>query len=380
MALCDTCDENWLVESCSLRNGRVNTVLTPLSMRFDIGLNSFTDGALTLATRDVRMRDIWPGLTSIYISRVTGIGASRETPVCEFAGIVTDVGVSESGATVVGMKSIDWYTTRRNIRRDLVLTDRPQTVIGENLVREVFETYAGLSPIPLHSRSEPSPILRTRTYEGWRRKNIGEAIVDLSQVENGPDWEVAHHRDTDQWLSWASTVVFRDHVGEDRGILIRSDIEASAYSISVDMENLATLVDAFGTGEAELQLIETAVQAGSIYPEMDAAPVWNDVSRRSTLYSHARGYLIANREPNALPTVTIPGLDIDPSTLKIGDTITVDIGYGAIRFNGQARVITIAWEVGNEAPEFRTLELMPLIPASQSIFNQPDADIDCEEC
>lgn len=378
MALCNTCDENWLIEACDLRTGRVRAIWSPISVRFDVGLNAITDCAVTLPTRDIALRDVWPGLTSVYISRVAGVDASRQNPVCEFAGIVTDTGLSESGATVVGIKSINWYLSKRNIRRDITLSERQQTFIGERLVAEQFHVLSGFSAIPLYSASEASVVFRDRTYEAWRRKNIWEAIEDLTQVENGPDWEFSHARTVDGF--WSTTMIFRDVVGEDRGIMVRSDREASAYSVSIDAENLANLVDAYGAGLDQEQLIATASRATSIYPQFDATPVWNDVTRYGTLSSHAQGYVEANQEPDARPTATIPGLDVEPSMVRVGDTVTVEIGYGAISFQGEARIINIAWTIDADGPEFRTLELLPVIPVSQSMLNSPPPDIDCEPC
>lgn len=375
---CSTCAENWLVEVCNLGTGVVRGVVEPLSMRFDIGLNEFTDGALTLPTRNLAMRDVWPGLTSVYISRVGGPGASRNNPVGEWAGIVTDFAMSESGTTVVGMKSIDWYTTRRNIRQNVSLEQYEQTRIGAQLVRYMLARHeSGTGAIPLDGVFDTSEILRDRFYEGWRRKNIGEAIQDLTQVINGPDWELVHTREDG---AWSTDMIFRDVVGVDRDQIIRSDVEASAYSVSASIDYLANLVDAYGAGAEEDQLIETASDYDTPYPEFDATPAWTDVIIRNTLQSHAQGYLATNREPSALPTVTLPGLKIDPALLRIGDTITVDIGYGAIRFNGKARIITIAWEIAPGGPEYRTLELLPLVPPSQSMFSQMPAPIDCEDC
>jgi len=375
---CNTCDENWLVESCDLDTGLVRNVLQPLDMRFDIGLNQFTDGALTLATRDIALREVWPGLTSIYISRVAGPGASRSDPVCEFAGIVTDFAMSESGTTVLGMKSIDWYLTRRNIRIQAEYTNVQQTDLAARLVNLTSSVYAGKGGIPLVGDWAPSEYRRDRVYDYWRRKNIGEAIQDLTQVINGPDWELVHVRAADN--TWLTRMLFRDYVGTDRGVLIRSDVEASAYSVSGDIENMANLVDAYGAGEDEDQLRELARNLYSIYPEFDATPVWNDVKLRSTLFDHAQGYLVANQEPAIVPTVTVPGLDVDPTELRVGDTISTDISYGGIRFAGQARVITIAWELGPESPETRTLELTPLDPASESMLLQQPLPVDCEDC
>lgn len=377
MAECNTCQENWLVEVCDLATGIVRDIWFPINMRFDQGLNSVTDGAITLATRAAAMRSLWPGFTSVYISRITGADASRENPVCEFAGIITDIGVSESGTTLVGLKSIEWYLMRRTIRRDMFFTDTNQTTIARLLAEEIHYTVVGLTAIPLYAQNTVSDFNRDRTYYAWSRKLIGEAIVDLTQVIDGPDWELTHARVDG---AWSTTMIFRDYLGEDRGITLASDREASAYSISADIESLANSAIGGGTGDGEDQLLVHIYRPSNPYPQFDATPTWNDVSVILTMIQHVSGYLDANQEPDARPTVTLPGLDIEPSLLRVGDTINVDIQYGAINYSGPSRIVTIAWEVGGDKPEMRTLELLPLTPASQSIALRPAEPVNCEDC
>jgi hypothetical protein len=323
------------------------------------------------------MRNLWTGFTSVYISRITGADASRENPVCEFAGIVTDIGVSESGTTVVGLKSIEWYLMRRIIRRNMTFADSGQTIIARILAEEIHNVYSGLTSIPLFAASGPSSFSRARTYESWSRKSIGEAIIDLTQVINGPDWELTHARVDG---AWSSTMIFRDYVGEDRGISLASDREASAYSISAEIESMANVGIGGGAGDGEDQLQAILTNNGSPYPQFDAAPTWNDVSVFATLVEHTAGYVEANREPDARPTVTLPGLDVPPSLLRVGDTIDVDIQYGAINYSGPSRVLTIAWELGGDKPEMRTLELLPLTPPSQSVAINAAVPVNCQEC
>lgn len=377
MAECNTCQENWLVEVCDLATGIVRDIWFPISMRFDQGLDRVTDGAITLATRDAAMRSLWPGFTSVYISRITGADASRENPVCEFAGIVTDIGVSESGTTLVGLKSIEWYLMRRVIRRDMVFEDTDQTTIAQMLVDEIHYTFGFLGSIPLHGQGNISDIWRDRTYYAWSRKLIGEAVIDLTQVIDGPDWELTHARVDG---AWSTTMIFRDYLGEDRGIDLRSDREASAYSVSADLESMANAAIGGGAGDGEDQLILPFYDPESPYPQFDGTPTWNDVSVALTLFQHTVGYVNANQEPDARPTVTLPGLDVPPSLLRVGDTINVDIQYGAINYSGPSRIVTIAWEMGGDKPEMRTLELLPLVPPSQSIAFRTAEPVSCEDC
>lgn len=364
------CGTDWVVEACDLATGRVRSVWHPVSLEWETNLNEIGRGTVTLATRDVSIRDVWPGLTSVYISRVTGGGASPTEPFAEFAGIVVEVGASESGTTTVGLQSIEWYLSRRTIRRDVEFDQVPQTQIGADLVR----LGAG---IPLTGVADVSGRVRDRVYRYFNRKVIYEAIEQLTQVINGPDYELAHVR---QDGHWSSQMIFRDHVGADRGVEIGSDREASAYSLSVSAEDMATVVDGIGYGQDEDTLIVTAQDDAGIYPQFDAAPAWKDVERESTLSQHASGYLFENREPQAIPTATLSGFVPDPSLVRLGDRVGVDLSYGAATFRGYSRVIGMSWGLSADSALTRTLDLWPEGRASETVLNQVPDDPTCEGC
>lgn len=349
------CGEDWIVEACDLASGRVRAVLHPQSLDWQVNLNQSGQGSLTLSTREVTSRDIWPGLTSIYISRAdTGEGV--------FAGFIDQFQASDDNTTQVGLQTLDKYLWYRTIKSHVRWVNQPQTDIGRDLVR-----LAESNGIPLLADSARSDQVRDREWDGWEFKVIGEAIEQLTQVINGPDWEMTHARSEGYWTS---TMVFRDRVGLDRDLILRSDIELPAYSITVDASDLATWVDAVGEGEEEDQLRATAVDDSGVYPQFDAVPAWTDVSRITTLQSHADGYLEQHREPDARPAVTISGLDPDPSLLRLGDSVVIQTNFGPITYRGRARIVSISWGMNLDEPLGRTLEVVPLDRPSQSILNQ----------
>lgn len=359
------CSQDFIVEACDLTSGTVRAVLDPISMDWQTGLNQWGQGTLMLATKDLKIRDIWPGLTSIYISRTSGGGgASRTNPVAEFAGMAESVNATEAGTTTLGMVSIESYLNRRSLKGELEFTGVDQTEIGAELVRA-----AEFNGIPLFAEAAPSDQPRDRRYPPWNRKIIGEALEDLSQVINGVDWEISHTRANGRW---STTMTFRDVVGVDRTeeIRLESDRELSAYSLTIDGKDQATWVDAIGSGEEEDQLLATAIDGAGIYPEFDATPAWKDVTRIGTLQDHADGYLADYREPRAAPTFTIAGLDPSPSLMRNGDIVHVRQDFGALSFHGDARIITSSWALGETEPISRTYEVLPLVRASQSVLNQ----------
>lgn len=359
------CSRDFIVEACDLSSGTVRAVLDPISLDWQTDLNGWGQGSMTLATKDIRIRDIWPGLTSVYISRIAGGGgASPSTPVAEFGGMIESVEASEEGATQVGLVSLEGYLQRRDIKLTQVFDGVEQTEIGAALVR-----LAESNGIPLFAEAAPSRYPRDRTYEGWSRKLIAEALEEMAQVINGFDWEVVHTRTLGKWTT---TMFFRDQVGLDRTeeVRLHSDRELSGYSLHIDGQEQATWVDAIGSGEEEDQLIATATDESLIYPQFDATPAWKDVTKYTTLLNHADGYLEDYREPRATPTITVAGLDPSPAVMRLGDTVHIEQDFGAVTYRGDARIISSSWALGEDEPIIRTYEMLPVTRASQSVLNQ----------
>lgn len=367
------CADNWRIEACDLRTGTVRAILHPLAFDFQTNLNRVGQGTLTLATKALKVRDIWPHLTSIYITRISGGTATPLAPVVEFAGLVESFSASDGGTTSVGLQSIENYLHHRMLRTRKRFVNAPQTSIAKNLV-----DYAGTNGIPLRAVADGSAFARDRTYESWDRKIIGEAIEELANVINGLDWELTHAKDS--MGRWTTTMIFRDYVGEDRGIILQSDREAQGYGLDVDAAEHATLVDAIGQGEEEDQLITTSIDTSGIYPQFDAAPAWQDVSEEATLQEYGDGYLEDYQEPVALPNVTVRGMSPDPRMVRLGDTVEVRTDFGAVTFRGKARITSLSWALGLDEPETRTFDMLPITRASSSVLNQVPTDTNCEEC
>lgn len=366
MADC-ACAETFRVYACDLATGRVRAILHPTSMEWENRLDDFGTGSLSFPTADLRMRDVWPDLTSIYIARIAGDGASPSNPIAEWAGMPETVEPA-FGETKIGMQCLENYLNRRNIKDNLRFDQVNQNQIAVDLVQYARDR----NGIPLDAEADGSSWNRDRTYWGYNRKLIGEALSDLSQVIEGPDWELRH---TFEDGHWSTRMIFRDYVGTDRNITFRSNYEAAEYSLVVDARDHATWIDAIGSGEEEDMLIRTARDSSGIYPQFDAAPAWKDVTRESTLLEHAQGYLEDYQEPTATPQVVLKGLDVSPLEVRLGDTVGLDINYGVSTYRGLARIIGMSWGARPDAAVSRTLELLPLTRASESVLNQKPEDI-----
>ena len=354
------CNTRWMVEACDLNTGRVRAVLNPVAMDFQVLLNQFSSGSLTLATKDARARDIWPDLTSIYISRLSDTGV----PECMGAFYVEqfDGRSTTNGGTVsVGMKSIDHYLWRRRLRQALTYTNQPQTSIAASLVN-----YLLTNGIPLTGVADTSTINRDRTYDPADRPVIGDLVSNLSKVINGPEWTLLHDK---VGGAWSTRMFFQDRAGVDRTDILHSDVEGSQYGLRVDATRHVTSADALG----EDPLIGTFTDLGP-YPQFDTAETFSGVVLQATLDQAAEGIVQLRGEPFAIPSFTISGPDPAPENLRLGDTAVFHINQGGISFNGRARLGGYTWRLAEGAPETRVLALVPLGAASQTVLNQTPED------
>lgn len=354
-------------EACDLRTGIVRAVLFPVSAAWQSTLNEPGQGNLVLPTNSTLVRNIWPHLTSVYVT-VGGI------PV--WAGMVEEFGAESSvngATTTVQMKEISYYLAYRHHDTTLEFVQTPQTQIGAALVNNAHAN----NGIPLQAIAEPSDVLRDRTYPFWEHGQLLERISQLTEVLGGPDYEVTHLKAGDRWRT---IVIFRDEVGVPLDTTIVSDVNALDYGLSVSADNHATHVHGIGAGEEADQLESLAEDPANIYPRFDAAPAWKDVVVPNTLAEHTRGYLELNREPVAIPAAKLTGChDIGPDEITVGDSVNVDLAQGSITYAGRARVTDISWRYNPEAEMTRELGFWPEGRASDSVLNQTPTD-PCPDC
>jgi len=348
-------------EACDLRTGIVRAVLFPISAAWQNTLNQPGQGNVVLPTDSTLVRNIWPHLTSIYVT-VGGV------PV--WAGMVEEFLAESSengGTTTVQMKEITYYLARRHHEETLTFNGVSQNVIGASLVNN-----AQTNGIPLAGVAAPSLFSRDRTYEAWEHGELMERIQQLTEVVNGPDYEVVHIRDADRWRT---QMIFRDEVGEQLDLTVTSDHNASDYSLSVSADTHATHVHGIGAGEEQDQLEVVREDPANIYPRFDAAPAWKDVTNLNTLAENTGGYLEMNREPVAVPAATIPGChEIGPDDVLVGDTINANVSQGAVTFRGRVRIADISWRYTNNAEMTRELGMVTVGRASDTVLNQDPAD------
>lgn len=439
--MCIYCSEGWRFETVVLGGddaGQVKAVLHPVSAQWENTYSAPSSGSILLATRDPAVEDIWPGATGIYISQVMEDGTRR----ARFGGYVEAFQGSGGGGTTLAIKSMDAFLDHRlmvgpdapySVYQQLLLTLvpgelnwslqiwKPATPTTEtfvygfpsfpvpgidsgdvglaaflvNMARGGFEG-EGQTGIPTLSAvaDEPygpylgvPPDIRT-IARWWDFKNIGQAVRELVESEDGPKYW-AEHIYTDG--HWETILHFSDTVGAERDYTILSDREAKEYALEIDAENKATRVYGVGAGEEGYTAFSVAYDADGIdnLPEHQATVAWKDQTNTTVLDSLTAGYVSDHRDPVTVPSATLYGLpiydtdspDFDPQTgfpgpeiLQPGDSFNVEIGYGVITVHDlRAKCLAVAWALEQGSPAQRTIAMQPVIRPNTSVRTQTPA-------
>lgn len=300
------CAANWRVEIVDLLSGEVTHTITPIRFEFETTFLAAGRGSITFDARAAELTggqivlnlgEISPSQAGIYFARIRGGDATPEVPVNMFGGYIETLQSGSDGVITLGFSEMQKYLDYRLIRSDLSWVGVNQNIIPSELVE--YTRGANLSggtvdPIPgpgiqLFGEAAPGAVLRDRNYLGVDRKNIGEAIKEYIQIENGPVYRMSHVRNL---TGWQSVMRFSDEVEQVGDLKTIEWSQITDLRVGLDGNELANTIDAFGDPAADgTPLIFTASNPASTFlPRFDAAPSFSGVSSVVTLNQHAFGY------------------------------------------------------------------------------------------
>lgn len=354
------CGPDWTVEAFDLRTGRVIGGLDPSSIDVQVVLNDAGTGTLQLSVRDTPARLVWP--------RLVGVGVMwQDQPV--WVGWVETAEMNGDDSLRVGVKPLDAYMFERHIDVTVTWNGMSQTVGLANMVNRFCDGIA------LSAAAETSRFTRDRTFYWYDHHVVGELVTNMTEVINGPDWELVPSRVDGVWHG---TIVFRDSVGAERPFTLESNRDSGNYGITLDGGDMGTHQHSVGDGQDEEQIEEYAEDL-SVYPRFDTVTGYSSVTRRATLREYATGRVRLYGEPAAIPSMVVDGPDPSPDQLRIGDIANVDINHYPWRYRGAARVIGLTYKGSNNAADSRSLMFAPLQRATDTILVQ-QADDECRDC
>jgi hypothetical protein len=305
-----------------------------------------------------------PGRTAIFVERDGGI---------VWGGILwrlqVQTGTEKSTISLAGNDFFSYFLDVSNrgryIRHTKVYTEDDQLFIARDLIDYAQEITHGVSAnIGVTTGSELTTDeggiaqLRTRTYNFYERKNIGDAIRDLAALENGFEFVIDCFYD-------AGTIskVFRLHypiIHETPPIIFDYPNNILSYTLPVDATKMAKKVDAIGAGEGDSTLIAT-VEDTSLeqYPQREGTFSYKDISVAATLEARALGDLNRVKSPPTIPTLlcSLQPPEFGPGALRVGANIRAHIDDGFVQLNGPYRVAQTEVRVDDDGSEMMTVRL-----------------------
>lgn len=186
-------------------------------------------------------------------------------------------------------------------------------------------------------------VLRDRTYE---EKNIMEALIQLSEVQNGFDFEVTDdkvfnvfaHKGAD--LSQSVTLEWRTNIKSAR---IGRDFTNPCNEARV-------LGSGFGASQIKVTVTDTDSRAAMKLRQQRVS--YTDVSQEDTLTDKGTAVVNQYKVPvEQLQLVQLPGTKPTFGSLKPGDTIRVKIREGFWNINNRYRIYGYKVNVGDMMQE-----------------------------
>lgn len=196
-----------------------------------------------------------------------------------------------------------------------------------------------------------SGVVRERIYWAHERKNVGDALVELSAVENGFDFAFAC-----AWVAGAPKITLRlgyprlGRLAADNQVVIESGKNLLSWSIDEDGSRSARSVDAVGAGDGPNMLVTTSTRSEWIaagWPLTADMVSHKTVTDMATLAAHAAA---ASAERAATPQwlqVTVAPDDPDGGlgAWTLGDFARVSITDTAMPDPFTANVRIIGWQL-----------------------------------
>ncbi len=175
-----------------------NAALAELPMkrvRFDQKLNEVGSFVGYLELSDPQVQKLFPwrntpgGRTVLYVDRGGRIVWGGIVVTRKYSQGPTAPGGVGPFMMQIGAQEFMWYfKDKRTIAAGASFTNVDQLTIAQSL----FNTAQGVASgnIGVAVPTNTSGVLRSRTWLASERKKVGEAVIDLSRLDNGFDWQI----------------------------------------------------------------------------------------------------------------------------------------------------------------------------------------------
>lgn len=304
-----------------------------------------------------------PARSAVYVDR---------DGVLIWGGIVWTRRYNSETQTIEMMaREFDSYWENRRIAVSDAFINQDQLTVVEDLITTAQSATGG--DIGIIIPSNTSGVLISRVYYGYELKDLYGAIKDLSNADNGFDFNVDVYYDQTNTprkrLDLGYPARGRTYSASDPAALVfEFPGNMVAYEYPEDGVTTANTIYAIGPGSNEGKLIASASIPGQItagWPLLEDTTTYNDTYDPTLLGNIAQAEVIAKRVPIStvkavLPAYVAPVLGTyktgDQCLLRITDARfpSVNGGYGLAEVR---RIVAINVEPGETGPERVTLTL-----------------------
>jgi hypothetical protein len=246
--------------------------------------------------------------------------------------------------TITSATATRWLYERL-ILRDLTYLIKEQTSIYSALVAYAQSTtYKGAyANNRLVGATRPTGVTRQRRYLGVEQKNVGQALEELTLVENGFDITLS--------LSVVGGRVIRTllpsypYAGQAIAQPLQLGVGGLTGLTYTENTNIATYVAANGAGEGSTQVKAKSPAAGrsaleATYGVHETSISLTDIKDTTTLQSHADESLRVRKPPITIIGASYIVCDATPfRCVTLGDTVPIVADLGWMTFSSTRRVV-----------------------------------------
>lgn len=188
-------------------------------------------------------------------------------------------------------------------------------------------------------------VLRTRLFE---YKNIYEAISELSEVENGIEWEITPYKEFNVYYPQMGTDRSTEDILEYGG-----NVEQVRFAYDFLEPGNRAIVLGAGSGAGISYADEYDTTSRTLYGLRERVVPFKDVSDQTTLDAKANRVLEERKNPiESLEVVQARGAGILAFTrVNLGDQVRVKVKQGLLDVDGVYRVRGLNVEIANDGTE-----------------------------
>lgn len=273
-----------------------------------------------------------------------------------YCGIIwaADARVDQNQLSLSG-SGVGSYLHRRHISTTLNYDSVDQADIAASLVN-----FGGAPHSFIYADgSYTHGVARDRTYIDLERKNVGEALVQLSEVSGGFDFEFVPERSDSTFTN--RLVLHYPAYGRPTDYLLQVGVNCSLESYAIAGADIANLVEILGSGvNDDSPMLSSLASGGSSYPRLEFVETMSDVRTESTLQAHARRALALRERAGERLTLRLQGPSApEVGGFQVGDIMRVRGAYGAINVDDDYRSVADKLTVGEDGTEQVSLEMLP---------------------